>query len=260
MANIFTHRLPVVVTATREGYNSASMISSYPRDLMTARVFTGVDNRIDVLLRNIDRKPVVLGVGETVRFSVFDQARARLLFQGNLDTVDATDGHFKIEFTAAQVNAMPLGTHLYAFTAVTETTETLLYADRSYAASATFEVALGPIVTPPVAIEMLTEDFITDLGISYSSALTGALTLGNITGVQTAMIYTTAFNGYVTMQGAVGIGIPSLSEEWFDIETINIVSSSATVTSLTGIANVNWIRFKFYGIGGSIERIIFRAE
>ena len=118
----------------------------YNRNL---KIYRGVDNRIDLQVRNTDQKPANL-LGRTLVFTLIEREQQKKLVEKDCSVLDDTYGRYFVSLSDTELSGIEPG--LYEFTLKSEsrqaidsdyhrvTDERLLYVDSQYDAFGTIEI------------------------------------------------------------------------------------------------------------------------
>ena len=213
------------------------------------RIFKDVQNDVEFVVRNTDRKPVNLA-GRTAKINLFDQNTGTLLHQQELIVTDELKGYCRLVLLPDVTADWFLQTYSYSVQVTNENGATfMLYTDQAQSQTGFFELAQGPIFDPRPSYEVEYDNLSTtdiwinnnDTLIRYSSAFPGSLQRNNTTGVHTVAAYLNNFTGTFKIQGALDIAVP-LETSWFDIE-VNQYDHLTSIETWTFEANLNWVRF-----------------
>ncbi len=216
------------------------MITSSHATNPLIRIFRNSDQRIDVLLKTIDRTAVILQVNEVIRFRVFDREHRKLL-QSDCQISDLSRGHYYTQLSAEQTGGFPLG--LYTWDMVifnsTDNTEKLIFADKDYGANSPLRVLEGP-VPDELPSQTINPETLTN---GLTSALVGAAQTRNLEGVHSIVLALDDYTGTVVVNATLDDDIP-MGEEWTPVVTEDL----AAVTGNHHIAvtgHYTWLQIYF---------------
>lgn len=242
-------------------------------------IFKDVQNRVEFVVRNTDRKPVNM-LGRTAVINLYDQRTQKMLWSTQLKPID--------ELKGKMVMIMPPETmadwylDAYSFNVVVTNTDGsrhMLFVDVNATQRGFFNVMQGPVMDPPPSQEVTWDDFqkveiqnSNNYQYRYSSALPASMQVHNTSGVQTAAIYLKNFTGWFKIQGSISEGSP-IEEDWFDIETDGRIEHHydhvSGIFNFTFTANLMWVRLWLYnkydqldsielGCPGEITKMLYR--
>jgi hypothetical protein len=232
----------------------------YNRNL---KIYRGVDNRIDIQVRNADQKASNV-TGSTLVFNLVSKDTRNLVLQKDFLDMDMSSG--KVTVTLTEKELLDLDNGFYSYSIVKEVRSTVdstdyqvtsripLYVDSQYDTVGTLEVAgdvYGDIVNS-VVIDTFnyTNPFTQgdDTPSWFESAIidTNLESTGNT--LHTFQFYSTNYTGSVMIQGNVdNQGATPRESKWVDIESVDL-----TTTSYKNIQGKwNWLRIKHIPSGSS---------
>ena len=224
----------------------------YQRNIKIAK---GIDNVINFEIKNHDQKPVSILNTYTPYVEVFTEDNVLLKrYTGTIreTTTPSYTGQFTINI--ADGDTLNLDAQYLSYTVyLTDTNQanTLTYADSQYGITGTIELTSEAF---PGAVDSKS---ITTFVDKISTVIDGEPQINSNTALHTAVIYSTGFDGTVTVQGTLDA---NNTNSWFDIST-------ETLTSPTQPHYVNFngifsnIRFKYdntSGNSGTIDKILVR--
>lgn len=246
--------MPQVMHVTLDDFESGAHMktSSHATD-PTIRLFRNTDQRLDILIKDIDRRPVLLDTTEQVRLRVFNRLNQVVLDVPAIEE-NYEKGHFQIKLTRAQTGALALGDHRWCMIAVNTDTDDvrLLHTDQWYGASAPLKVIEGPEPRLPAATQIDPQG----LTGGKTSALPGAAQTINLSGVHSVALGLDEFTGSVYVDATLDIAIPESDDEWTEISVTAYENVTGTRhISFTG--NYTWVRLKFTSLTG-LTQITYR--
>lgn len=248
-----------------------TMIVSQHYTNSTVKLFRNTDQRVDLLLKDWDRRPVKLEVWERIFIKVFDGQREIMTKEAELQSFDK--GHYALDFTKAETAAFPLGQIAYCIV-INEYADTLpdqpiasitpaptvlktrmLWSNQEYGAQAPLIILEGPL--PQQAEATVVPVPTTQLSSLYpTSALPGAAQATNPEGVHTAVLNLNAYTGTVIVEGSLDADIPASDEDWAPVDTETYTAQTGNV-ALTFLGNYNWVRLSFDNVMG-LDGITYR--
>jgi hypothetical protein len=271
-------------------FNSNTVNVNLPMIQYDTKIYKGITNSIDFVVKDNDRKTVKL-VGQQLTAKIYrvDQSQGKtpvplvgsqeLLLKKTVAIVDETAGKAQLILLPEEVHQWMPG--LYRFNIISTTdqgVDTCLYTDINKNAYGTFQLIDGIAVSIAPAIEVLASDFSVkpygDYQVRYvTSALPGDAQTGQANGTHTVAIYTTNFQGRFWIQASLSIE-PPLDNEWFSIPigttTEFMIFDSTTVGNGQQYAkmvnfslNAYWVRFIYYADAvqntGTFDKILYKS-
>ena len=223
----------------------------YNRNL---KIYRGVDNRIDLQVRNTDQKPANL-LGRTLVFTLIEREQQKKLVEKDCSVLDDTYGRYFVSLSDTELSGIEPG--LYEFTLKSEsrqaidsdyhrvTDERLLYVDSQYDAFGTIEIYGS--VSGEVRASQTVREFSRSLDITnnidfFTSGLIDARPeVGDPQSLHTFQLFFNVYEGDVTIQGSISdSGNPHV---WSDIETFPVdVNDTVMYRNITG--KYNWFRVR----------------
>lgn len=250
---LYSNKLDVF-TSPSDTWSTERFRKVYNRNL---KIYRGVDNRIDIQVRNPDQKTSNI-TGSTLVFNLVSKDTKNLVLSKDFTGMDLTTG--KVTITLTEQELLDLDNGFYQYSIIKEVRETVdstdyrviskmpLYVDSQYGSTGTLEIS-GDVygeVQASIVIDTFnyTNPFTTgSLNASwYESAIIDAspkIKTGNP--LHTFQFYSTHYSGTVIIQGNLDIqgGVPRESK-WASITTVDLASES--YKNITG--NWNWLRIK----------------
>jgi len=212
------------------------------------RIFKDVQNDVEFVIRNADRKPVnMMGRSATVNF--FDQRTNTLLHRQALTVVNEAKGICKLVLLPDVTEDWFLQDYSYSVQVTNVDGSThMLYTNTAEMQRGYFELAQGPIFDPRPSTEILYSELTpvgdridnNDTTLRVTSALPGSLQRNNTSGLHTLVAFLDNFTGTMTIQGSVEPSVPT-ENNWFDIE-IKQYDHATLSDALTFEANLMWVR------------------
>jgi hypothetical protein len=216
------------------------------------RLFRNTDQRIDLLLKDWDRRAVKFEEWQHVWFKLYDGTRE--IMEKEAELIDFDKGHYVLEFSKLDTGSLELGNFSWCIV-VKDTdldTTSMLWTNQDYGAHAPCNVIEGPLpIQPEATIIDLTG--LTDL---VSSALPGAAQTTNPAGVHSLVFKLDAFTGSIDVEGSLDADIPATAESWVPITAFEYATQTGTHHESV-VGNYNWIRLKFSGITG-LDEVAYR--
>jgi hypothetical protein len=225
------------------------------------KIYRGVDNRIDLQVRNSDEKAADI-TGSTLVFNLVERETQTLVAKKDCVTVAASTGKFYVTLTQSELIDIETGFYQYSVYNETRTangdgthivsSRTPLYIDSQYDALANIEVldsGEGEVQASTKVTEFsLHKSFGEPFSDYYISSIINARPqVTTPQSLHTFQMFFSNYSGQVVIQGSLSEGgDPGV---WADLTTINLVEASSSVQNVTG--KYNWFRVKHTPLMGS---------
>ena len=242
------------------------------------KIYKGITNSIDFIVRDNDRKPVSLtGLLLNARIQRVDGDQTLLLCK-QINIIDEKAGKAQLILNDSDIQHWDTG--YYRFTVSTidiNQIESYLFTDINKNTYGTFQIMDGVAVSIDPAKEIYSKHFTErpygDYSIMWTtSALTGDSQLGQANGLHTVAIYTTNFQGKFWIQSSLSIE-PPLDSEWFTIPigdateylefnetTLRDGKQYAKIINFS--LNAYWVRFAYWADKisntGTFDKILYK--
>ena len=238
------------------------MMNNFPVNRTDFRLVRGVQNEILFFVRDIDRKPVELAMGDTLSITITDTDRDQLLLQRALTVKDLAKGLYSLVTLSAEMDTWPTGPVPWAmtYTRAADGSTVMLWTDQNYSPYSTAYVTHSPYPGPASATTLLWSDFTVMVDNNYySAALPAAAQDGYANGMQSYVTDMTDFTGTVRVDGSL-VAHPEntpASLDWF-------AAATSTYTGFTGqdVVNVQgnfvWTRVVVTAVGGSLNQLRYK--
>lgn len=251
MANIKIYKFPQTVVVTMTSSNMTNI--NLPLTDTDFKVYHGVDNPVDFIVKDINSRPIDL-TNTTVSIIVSNFNDNTHLLTKDAEIVDALCGKFKIIFLSSDIADWPLGFQRYSLISEgIDGTIQPLFLDQDHNASGFFELLGGVIPAPKDSVVVLGEEF-TPVSITpgitkfLSCAFPGDAFFCNNDGLHTVAISADNYTGKFFVQASLEESTTQSENEWFDI-FLNQLNPELKLTEFTGIepfnftGSVRWVRF-----------------
>lgn len=214
------------------------------------KLFRNTDQRVDLLLKDWDKRPIKFEEYEQVWFKLFDGVKEVMEVEAELLNFDR--GHYIVEFDRADTGLLPLGRE-YSWCIIVKDTQAdtvrQLFTDLTYGAAAPLHVLEGPLPAEPEALNFDLET-LTAMGEDgwVTSALVGGAQLINPNGVHSIVLNTQEFAGIITVEGSLDSELSMTPGNWFNILTEDFTAEGDAITGTHHIGfagQYNWFRLKF---------------
>src|SRR5574343_504395 len=181
MTVLHVYQTPQAIYLT-QGIGSPNQ--NYPINRSDFRLFRGVRNDVEVFVKDLDRKPVL--VTGMVIMRIMDRNRQTVLHETSLEMVDPLAGRFRLSIEPSV--HLPLGTHIYVVMLENEGESPIaLFTDRDRGVSGFVEVISGTEVIVPPTPTVERKDMLLRDGKRYTTALPGTALSARQNGSHTAM-------------------------------------------------------------------------
>lgn len=230
---------------------------NYPMNRTDFTLHRYVDNEIDFMVKDVDRKTVSF-TGANATLYVMDAKNQRLLLSRDLMVIDAAKGHLRLFVTGDEAAALPKKTLKYTVVMTRpDNVQVMLMMDRNRQSSGVVNVEDGPIPEPVAPIEITAEDFIQRNGKFYSGTYAGSAMVQNDSGLHSALLTLDDYTGDIVVQGSLE-ALPSQTDsDWFAVETRSFTHKTGTV-HVPFEGNLMWVRFSFTKTNGELTSILYR--
>ena len=229
------------------------------------QLYKGIDNRIQLVLRNADQKPVSL-LDSTVIFNLLDSTTSELVFSRQLQLVYSSTGTATTILENNLLNDLRAGFYHYSMTVVNPEGEAqIVYADDNYQAQGKAHVSdsiYGAFV-PSIKPNILAYSNNSDTGyqtIAYTDQIPVADRVKSRAVYQTAQFNMTEFTGTIEAQASQDIATTVSPDNWYTLATVTPVFQSGN-QYVTFRGKFNLVRFKITqdpANTGSLNYILYR--
>lgn len=226
----------------------------YNRNL---KIFRGVDNRIDIQVRNADQKASNI-VGSTLVFNLVSRDTKDLVLQKDFTAMDLATG--KVTVTLTETELMDLDNGFYNYSIIKEIRATVdstdyrvtskmpMYMDAQYDTVGTLEIT-GDVygdVEPSVLVDTFNYTNPFTQGdetpkFFVSQIIDARPTLNTANSTHTFQFYTTNYQGTVTIEGNLDTqGATPRESKWATVATVDLPTSKYKNV----VGKYNWFRIK----------------
>ena len=238
------------------------------------KVYKGQRNNLEFIIRDNDRKPVVLNTGIALNATIVNMFNDQVMLQKQLTVVDATNGRARLVIESNETTDWIKGYYYYSITITnTDTTVDFLFHDRDQRAKGFLEVFEGLTPPPDRAIEVQGNTF-TAQSVGnpaetryFSGAVTADNQLSLSDGIHSVAAYFTNFSGKFWIQATLLNTPTTVFTDWFDIDLSSGSETNDTLSSFSGIKNYNftinaqWIRFVYFPEmtnSGNLDKVLLK--
>lgn len=237
------------------------------------KIYRGVDNRIDLQVRNSDEKAIDT-TGSTLVFNLVERESQTLVAKKDCVAITASTGKYYVILTEAEMLDIETGFYQYSIYNETRTdngdnthlvtARTPLYIDSQYDALANIEVldsGEGDVqASTKVSAFSLHESFGEQFDDYYISSIIDARPqVTTPQSLHTFQLFCTNYTGSVIIQGSLSEG--GAPEVWADIQTLALTTETVAYQNITG--KYNWFRIKhtpnkLVTNPGTVDKILYR--
>ena len=268
---LYVNKLDVFTTLT-DTWSTERYRRVYNRNL---KIFRGVDNRIDIQVRNSDQKASNIA-GSTLVFNLVSQDSKDLVLQKDFTVMDLATGKVTIIVTADELLDLDIGFYNYSIvkevrstvdsTDYTVTSKMPLYMDSQYDTVGTLEitgdvyggVANSVIVDTFNYTNPFTQGATEPLPFYVSAIIDAAPNTSPAYPIHTFQFYTTNYTGTVQIQASLDAqGATPRDTKFSTVATVDLANEK--YKNVTG--KYNWFRIKHIPATnntGTVDKILYR--
>jgi hypothetical protein len=225
----------------------------------TIRLYKGIDNDIQVSVRNDNQKKLPIG-GFNLIFNLIDNIEdTGILLSKSAVITDPIKGFATLTITEGELMNIEPQLLNYSIKVVDgESNSRVGFVDGAYDVVGQIEVRDGLYPTLIDSQILTNDDFSEDGGIYTSETLPGDAKLNQNTGLHTAAFYVDNYTGSIDVQATLNPSVNPPEEDFFIVKTISLTAES-------GIHYTNWngmynqIRFVHTPTTGQITQILYRS-
>jgi len=225
------------------------------------KLFRGVDNVVEFILKDSDRQPVKI-LGQSIRCVIINPYNQELMLTKYLYNKDELNGLYELRLTPGDIQEWSAGFYQYSLTLINGDTgqETLFYTTLDQDVTGRIEIIDKPF-PEFVPSKLISKDDWTMVNynnvrqpftVTYvTSRFPGAALRDNHAAKQTFSLLLKKFTGTFWVQGSLEEN-PGEEDGWFNISVDPITNSDhLTYQEATGInvynfdGNFVWVRFKY---------------
>jgi hypothetical protein len=268
---LYVNKLDVFTTPA-DTWSTERYRRVYNRNL---KIFRGVDNRIDIQVRNNDQKASSI-VGSTLVFNLVSQDTKDLVLQKDFTAMDLTTGKVTVIVTAEELLDLDIGFYNYSIvkevrstvdsTDYTVTSKMPLYMDSQYDTVGTLEIT-GDVyggVADSVIVDTFnytnpfTEGATEPFPFYVSAIIDAAPNTSPAYPIHTFQFYTTNYTGTVEIQASLDAqGATPRDTKFSTVATVDLANEK--YKNVTG--KYNWFRVKHIPAlnnTGTVDKILYR--
>ena len=273
---LYSNKLDVF-TSPSDSWSTERYRKVYNRNL---KIFRGVDNRVDIQVRNADQKASNI-VGSTLVFNLVSKSTKNLVLKKDFLDMDLSTG--KVTITLTEEELLDLDNGFYTYSIIKEvrtsvdgtayvsgndykvTSKLPLYVDSQYDTVGTMEIS-GDVygdVAPSLVVNTFSYTNPFTQGDTtpkwFDSEIIDArpkINTGDPT--HTFQFYSTNYLGTVTIQGSLDDqGATPREKKWINIDTVDL--STTKYKNIVG--KYNWFRIKHVPDTlntGTVDKVLYR--
>ena len=268
---LYVNKLDVFTTPT-DTWSTERYRRVYNRNL---KIFRGVDNRIDIQVRNNDQKASNI-VGSTLVFNLVSQDTKDLVLQKDFTAMDLATGKVTVIITSEELLDLDIGFYNYSIvkevrstidsTDYTVTSKMPLYMDSQYDTVGTLEIS-GDVyggVADSVIVDTFnytnpfTQGATEPFPFYTSQIIDAAPNTSPAYPIHTFQFYTTNYTGTVEIQASLDAqGATPRETKWATVATVDLLTER--YKNVTG--KYNWFRVKHIPATnntGTVDKILYR--
>lgn len=225
------------------------------------KVFRGVDNRLDLQVRNSDQKMKDI-TGYTLVFNLIERGTQKLILQRECVIVSAVNGKVYVTVTESDLNTIESGMYNYTINSIHNTTgvKAPLYCDSQFGAIGTLEV-LGDMfgtVKESQVIDTFSKipTYWPNDGKSHGELAYASPEVHSLSSIHSFVIYKTNYTGTVNIEASMEEG--SNPSTWVIIHSA-IFPGDERLVNLQG--KWNWFRITHIPATnntGTIDKVLYR--
>ena len=260
-----------VFTSPSDSWSTERYRRVYNRNL---KIYRGVDNRIDIQVRNSDQKASNV-VGSTLVFNLVSKVTKNLVLTKDFTTMDLATG--KVTITLTEQELLGIDNGFYQYSIIKEVRETIdstdykvtskipLYVDSQYGTIGTIEVSGDVYGNVESSLTVDTFNYTNPLTTGaiepkwyVSGIIDAASKISTGDAYHTFQFYSTNYTGTVTIEGNLdNQGATPRETKWVTVDTVDL-----TATKYKNIVGkYNWFRIKHIPDTlntGTIDKILYR--
>ena len=268
---LYVNKLDIFTTPT-DTWSTERYRRVYNRNL---KIFRGVDNRIDIQVRNNDQKASNI-VGSTLVFNLVSQDTKHLVLQKDFTAMDLATGKVTVILTAEELLDLDVGFYNYSIikevrttvdsTDYTVTSKMPLYMDSQYDTVGTLEIT-GDVygdVSTSVNVSTFnytnpfTQGAVEPFPFYTSEIIDARPNTSPAYPIHTFQFYTTNYTGTVEIQANLDDqGATPRETKWATVATVDLLTER--YKNVTG--KYNWFRIKHIPAlnnTGTVDKILYR--
>ena len=249
-------------------FDANPQLVNWPMTIYDTKLYKGVTNTIDFVIRNNERRPINL-VGLTLQATIQDQLTGEVVLTKNVEVTVAIQGKARLVLDPGEVEDLNAGYYNYSIQNIdVNGISQLFYTDINQSSIGSFELFDGVLRTMLPATEVLAAQFTqTPIGnnddvMFVTGSFPGDAQTQRANGMHTVAVYQTRFIGKFFIQASLSNNNP-MPSEWFFIPLMPGPDPMYTFdyTNNQGIGptlfnfdlNAYWVRFGYIPIWSGID-------
>jgi hypothetical protein len=249
-------------------FDANPQLVNWPMTIYDTKLYKGVTNTIDFVIRNNERRPINL-VGLTLQATIQDQLTGEVVLTKNVEVTVAIQGKARLVLDPGEIEDLTAGYYNYSIqnTNVNGISQ-LFYTDINQSGMGAFELFDGVLRTMLPATEVLAAQFTqTPIGnnddvMFVTGSFPGDAQTQRANGMHTVAVYQTRFLGKFFIQASLSNNNP-MPSEWFFIPlqpgpdptyTFDYTNNQGPGPTLFNFdLNAYWVRFGYIPVWSGID-------
>ena len=257
---LYKQIITVIKNSDYEPYRENQQVYAKPLQL-----YKGIDNRIQLVLRNNDQKPVSL-LDSIVTFNLLDSTTRELVFSRQLQLIYTNTGTATTILESNLLNDLKAGFYHYSMIVINPEGETqIVYADDNYQAQGKAHVSdsiYGAFVASikPNILAYVNNSDTGYRNVAYTDQIPVADRVKSRAVYQTAQFNLVNFSGSLEVQASMDLNPGVTKINWYTAAS-TYASGTTGNEYVTFQGKFNIIRFKItcdYANTGSVNYILYR--
>jgi len=225
----------------------------------TFKTYRGVDNRLDLQVRNSDQKPKNIS-GYSVVFNLIGTESKELILSKDCIIHDALTGKVYVVLTQADMEPLLHGSYYFsAYTQAADGTRTPLYSDTQYDVVGRVDVVAdaygGPVPTLEITNTsyVVTPPYILPFIDTYNTdAIDAKPQFNSNEALHTMAFYATDFTGTIVVEGS----LDTSPTNWVEVSKNDYTGLTLDYLNVTGVWS--WLRIKHQKTSGTLDKVLYR--
>jgi hypothetical protein len=266
MPTVFLYKFKEYVQLLQ--FDANPQLVNWPMTIYDTKLYKGVTNTIDFVIRNNERRPINL-VGLTMQATIQDQLTGEVVLTKTVDVTVAIQGKARLTLDPGEVEDLNSGYYNYSIqnTDVNGISQ-LFYTDINQNGIGSFELFDGVLRTMLPATEILAAQFTqTPIGnnddvMFVTGSYPGDAQTQRANGMHTVAVYQTRFLGKFFIQASLSNNNP-MPSEWFFIPlqpgpdpmyTFDYNNNQGPGPTLFNFdLNAYWVRFGYIPVWSGVD-------
>jgi hypothetical protein len=227
------------------------------------KIYRGIDNRIDLQVRNSDEKAKDI-TGYTLVFNLVERGSQKLVLTKDCSIVSAVNGKFFVTLTEVEMNDLTKGFYDFSvYTVSTSGARHLLYTDSQFGATGSIEV-FGDIAGEPKESTVIDTfnpipTYWPNDGTSRSELVYSSPEFSSSNTIHTFAVYNSTYLGTIEIQASLEISSAPSAGQWVSLATI--INPENPVQYINVEGKWNWFRIKHTPDEenlGTVDKVLYR--